>query len=62
MLDEAQGKQNQDPVNSGGNFELTSGDTDCTSRPERRGTRRVRRDDRTLCPDTLQVRQITIQK
>lgn len=55
MLDGAQGKQNQDPVNNGGNFELTSGDTDCTSRPERR-------DDRTLCPNTLQVRQITIQK
>lgn len=62
MVDGAQWKQNQDPVNNGGNFKLASGDTNCTPRPERRGKRRVRRDDPTFCPNTPQVRQIKIRK
>lgn len=57
MVNGGQWSQNQDLFNNEGSFELASGGKNCTPRPNRRGKRRARRDDRSYCPATFQVRQ-----
>ena len=62
MVDGSQFKQSQDLSNNEGNFELASGEKDCTPGASRRGKRRARRSDPSFCPLNLKVSQIPIRK
>lgn len=62
IVDGSQWRQNQDLFSNEGNFELARGGKDCTSRPNRRGKRRAKRSDPSICPATFQVRHIPIRR